>query len=145
MPFPSTEPIPDNWSAVHQPFASATLTGRIVLREPGEGGDWDPVLGVTEGEDGAVLYDGPFQAQSLARNSDSVQDAAGQAVTERDYLLVLRAEAPAAPPGTRCHVEECPDDAEMVGKVFSVTGPVLGSRRFERDLFVKLDMSNQAV
>lgn len=142
MPFPRAKPIPDTWSADHQPIAELTLTGEIEVRGTGLPSGWDPETGPTPGEPGPVLYSGPFRAQQRTEVSAPL-DAAGQPVTVLDYLLVLPARAPAAPPGTRCTVLSCPDDEELVGKVFTVVGAVLGSRRFERDYYAEIDLNNQ--
>ena len=115
-----------------------------MARGPATDGGWSPETGPIPGSPGAVLYSGPFRAQPLQdRGRDA--DAAGQSVLVRAYLIALEASAPALPPDTRLTIKVAPNDAELVGKVFTVTGTALASERFERDVYADLDLTNQPV
>ena len=142
MPFPSSLPVHPSWSEHHQPVASGTLTGRLVISLP-TASVWSPETGAGTPAEGEVLYDGAFRAQSLAGETSPQVDAAGQPVTIRSYLLVVDAAAPGVPAGARAKVHVCPDDAALVDKTFVVVGTSYGSRRFERDLYAELDLTNQ--
>lgn len=117
------------------------MTGRIVVRDRATGGGWTPEDGASPPTPGEIVYDGPFRAQALTGANLPV-DAAGQQVTLRDYLLQLPAPALALEPGTRMDVLECPDDPELVGRTFTVSGSVMGSYRFTRDVFASLDLTD---
>lgn len=152
-PLQSASVIHPDWSAHHQPVAAGTLTGKCTITIPGSAGGWDPEHGPTPGTPGQTLHTGPFRAQALTAHNQA-RDAAGQAVTIRNYLVVVEADAPTAPDtdpdevpdiptGARITVDECPDDPRLVGKVLTVTGVTYASHRFERDLYADLDLSNQ--
>lgn len=145
MPFPSTRTIHPDWSRHHQPVADGTRAGRctITATSPGGDGGWDPETGPTQPDTPtAPLWTGEFRAQAL-QTQVRQQDAAGQAVTIRAYLITITAAAPEAPVGARVRVEECPDNPAFVGKVLTITGVTYATHRFEWDLYADLDLTNQ--
>lgn len=143
MPFPSTLPIHPDWSSHHQPSVTATLTGRVVISTPGES-NWSPTGGAVAGTVGSTVYDGPFRVQELQGQTNRAVDVAMQSVTARPYLLVVPADTAEVAIGSVAKVHGCPDDANLVDKTLTVVSVGYGSRRFERDLFAELDLSNQA-
>lgn len=142
MPFPSARPVHPAWSTHHQPVATGTLTGELVIEPAGTGGGWDPVTGPTEGAPAVASHFGPFRAQAIDTEGQPT-DAAGQQVTVRSYLIAVNAAAPEPHVGDRVRINACPDDPHLVGKVLTVTGVTYASHRFERDLYADLDLSNQ--
>lgn len=147
MPLPRTRVIPAGWSEHHRAAAELTMTATgQVTRESGEPGGWNPVTGAAPSAAASVIYTGPCRVQALKpRMTGGPADAAGQAITDRKYLVAIRADAAevrAGQHGDIFTVISCPDDPLLEGKPMRVVEVGYGSVSWQRSLFCDDDLTN---
>lgn len=128
MPLPGTKVIPAGWSRHHAAAAAggmnATVTAGVQTGSEPQGDDVVP----TWSDD----YTGPARVQAI--QSADQQDAAGQNITGRPYLVQLEFDAGEVVPGSRILVTACANDPHLVGQALYVVDFQYGSERFTRDL-----------
>lgn len=128
--------IPDDWAAHHQGVAEGTMRGRVNIRVPGTTQTWNPATEQNDLTPKAPLYsDVPARVQALSGEARTVQLADDTEVIA-DYLVVIPADKVVAG-GHLVDVADTEDPA-LTGLTLRVEKAVLGTERFERDLFCTL-------
>ncbi len=145
VPFDTTHVIHPAWARHHMPVTEGAMGATCRITVGGEGG-WTPEAGPTPGVP-VILYDGRCRVQAEPTN-EAQHDAAGQLVTTQTYLVAIPADSPAVPvgdQGAKVEILTVDDngDADLVGRVFTVTGARYSSLRWERDLTCTDDQTNQ--
>lgn len=152
-PLPRTRVIPRDWSTHHAPIVTGAFNARAVVLDPNlsEVGELDPETGTHDGgtphyviggpEDPVVDWRGgvPLRLQQLIVGRDQDVDLAGETINLRNYLAQFPFEAPPLAVGLTVRFTEVSNDPELVGKDLTVTGTVLGSERFSRDVFLEFN------
>ncbi|WP_159622676.1 DUF6093 family protein [Ruania rhizosphaerae] len=106
-------------------------------------GSYGPPVPFQVYPDPQATEDAPCRVQRIASGREAVQ--AGVQVEYRGYLITIPADAPAIHPDYEVHVTDAINDPNLPGEMFTVTDVLLGSERFERDLFCTHNESTEAV
>ena len=136
--------IPPGWELRHRPALVSSMTGRCRVIRPGAPGGYPDF---TPTED-TVLVETVCRVQQ--QNRSGREDAQGQLVDTRDYLVTLPADA--WPAGTVVddtgpivvvtgYEAGHAGDADLVGRRLRVEQVLHGTLRFERDLYCTIDLS----
>lgn len=135
MPLGGTRVIPTGWSAHHAPVARGGMNATVTVSNTRTGTTHDPETDDTVSTWSSEYAAGPARVQAL--NEAQVEDAAGQQVAGRAYLVQLdmtHSGADDIAPGARVLVTACANDAQLVGQELWVVDVQMGSERFTRDL-----------
>ena len=141
---PGTRVIPERWEQHHRSALVSSMTGRCRVIRPGAPGGYPDF---TPTED-TVLVETVCRVQQ--QNRAGREDAQGQLVDTRDYLVTLPADA--WPAGTVVddtgpivvvtgYEAGHAGDADLVGRRLRVEQVLHGTLRFERDLYCTIDLS----
>lgn len=113
---------------------------------------WDPESGTATAPDetpalvlGSLAF--PIPCRIVDRERDEATEQAGQESTRKGYLVQIHDPELALPAVLERHelvVVSALNDVALAGERFRVTGSVLGSERFVRDVFVE-DNQQEAV
>jgi hypothetical protein len=140
MPLKGTRIIPAAWSAHHQPTAEATMTATVTITRPSTAAAvLDDATGdITRPDPTVLATETPARIQAAAA-SDRVTPAAGQQVTQRDYLVTLPLSVAALEVDDVITVVTA-NDPHLPGRILRVTDVVHGSEVWERDVFCSDDL-----
>lgn len=136
---PGTEVIPADWETSHAPIAAKTMTGVAALRLPGVTMAWSDAEQRTVPTPHAPYATGvPVRVQAHRETAvDRAADVADQTIEVAGYLVTLpRGDAGAdqIAPGHLIDITSSSDPL-AAGVTFRVIELVLGTLRFERDVF----------
>lgn len=132
---PGTEVVPTGWEAAHAAPAAGTMTATVEIRQPGGTQEWDDASESTVTVPFAPYATVAARVQALT-NDAQVVDAAEQSVTVSGYLVTVPADT--SPARGHLVTVTATNDPLLEGRELRVTDVVLGSLRFERDLFCDL-------
>jgi hypothetical protein len=132
---PGTAVIPTGWEASHRPVAEKTMTAAIELRHPGTRQEWSDALEQMVAVPHDPYYSGTCRVQAMATKALNVA-VAEDPETVASYLITVPATV--APSELDLGTIADSGDALLDGRVLVVDQVVLGSVRFERDLFCTL-------
>lgn len=134
---PGTSVIPTGWAEAHQPVVEGTMTATVTLREPGgTQGPFDETTGTYPLVPHPPYATVPCRVQAvhtMARRINVAEDV----LTVVGYLVTIPAALTGVRPGHLAAVTDS-SDPDLDGLVLNVDDVVLGSLRFERDLFCSL-------
>lgn len=128
--------IPDDWAAHHETVVLGTLRGLVDLREPGTVQAWNPATEQNDLTPKPPYYsDVPARILALSGQARVLQLADDTEVIA-DYLVVV----PADKVVSGGHLVDVTDseDPALNGRTLRVEKAVMGTERFERDLFCTL-------
>lgn len=138
---PGTRVIPLDWNTTHAPVVDRAARGQCALRAPAQEQEWNGTQVQTV--PAAPYWTGPCRVQALsastgARAVITVEDREFSA----DFLIVLPLMVDVSP-GHLVDVLEQPEsvsgaDSQLMGLVLQVEHVVVGTERFERDVFCTL-------
>lgn len=134
-PLANTRVIPTGWSQHHAPVAAGGMNATVTIGNTRTGTTHDPDTDVTTDTWSSEYTAGPARIQAV--NQAEQNDAAGQLITGRGYLVQLdsnHAGADTLQPGARVLVTAAANDAQLVGQELWVLDVQYGSERFTRDL-----------
>lgn len=139
---PGAAVIPTGWVAGHQPAVNKTMTAACTLRQPGTRQSWDAEAEQNLAVPNDPYYEGGARVQALATQAREVP-VADDPTTVAQYLVVV--DAAAGVSGDRVGPAEGDlvtvagsGDPLLDGQELRVVQVVMGSLRFERDLFCVL-------
>jgi hypothetical protein len=127
--------IPPNWETDHAQVASKAATAKCVITIPGTRPSINTDLSYPTSTSN-TLYEGGCRIQ--AWTGDSTPVLGDQTLERSTYLVQLDYEAAGILIGALVKVTET-SDPDLVGASFTVEKPLMGSLRFNRDLFCVLD------
>jgi hypothetical protein len=135
--------VPVEWGRNHTAVLAGTRNATGTLRRPTV--DDDDGWGESGSRETTPAAGVPYAEQITARiqslithRSDAQRVVAEEDILTASYLVTVDYELD-VDEGHTFTVETCPGDPAMVGRVFLVEHVVLGTERFERDLFCNLD------
>lgn len=136
---PGTEVFPADWAASHRPVAEGTMLGTAALRHPGSTQAWDDELEQNVEVPLPAYATVACRVQALATQARPVVTAGDREVVAQ-YLVTVPADTGDG------ELDELDlvtltgtGDALLDGRTLTVAQVVLGTERFERDLFCTLD------
>lgn len=135
MPLGNTRVIPAGWSRAHAPVAAGGMNATVTVSNTRTGTTHNPGTDDTTSTWSSEYAAGPARIQAL--NQSEQQDAAGQQVSGRAYLVQLDVGHEGADDiaaGARVLVDAAVNDALLVGQELWVVDVQMGSERFTRDL-----------
>lgn len=133
---PGSRVIPTGWAAAHRPTIETSLNGAVAIRDPDDFTQtWDTGLKQNVSTHAAPYYTGPARIQQLQQAADRVVSA-DDPEQVADYLVVITADQDVAE-NHRVRVTTA-DDTQLEGREMQVVRVVLGTERWERDLFCTL-------
>lgn len=137
MPLPNTRVIPPGWAAHHRPVVAGSWNGAVKVTGPPPGtSHWDDAAEQNVADPGATVYEGPARVQALAGQGRTIVLADDSEVLV-DYLVVVPAEV-TAEAGHTIEVTDGHDDALLEDQTLRIRQVVMGTERFERDLFCQI-------
>lgn len=133
--------VPVDWGANHAPVVAGVrnAVGTLHRAPEDDAGGWDPETRTTTPDTGTAYAEHiTARIQSLVTHrSDAQVVVAEDVVITASYLLAVDRDI-AAVEGDWFTVETCAGDSDLVDRILRVEHVVLGTERFERDLFCNL-------
>lgn len=134
---PGTKVIPATWAADHRPVVVGSWNGAVTITGPPPGtSSWNPTTEQNEADPGPTVYEGPARVQALAGQGRTVVLADDSEVLV-DYLVVVPHDVPTEA-GDTVSVTDGHDDALLEAQSLRIRQVVMGTERFERDLFCQI-------
>lgn len=136
---PGTTVIPAGWNEAHAPVAAATMRCPVKLRHPGTTESWNNTTEQTDHVPLDPYWEGGARVQAVkSGRTDGSTVVAGDEVHVAGYLMTLPLEVDPAV-GDLVDVDDAyADDPALAGRTLRVTDVILGSERFERDVFATI-------
>jgi hypothetical protein len=138
---PGTAVVPASWGASHAPVAAGArnATGTLRRGATDDSSGWDPDTRTTTPDAGTAYAEHiTARIQSLVTHrSDAQVVVAEDVVITASYLIAVDRDLEVIE-GDAFTVETCPGDSDLVDRILRVEHVVLGTERFERDLFCNL-------